>query len=212
VCATGWHWFGLCKKPYIRLIARPPSPAARRRQSTIVRITGSLYRADHPAHTDLARTTAESREHPGRFNTSRFGAVYLSLEPETAIRELRRNGGDHPQCALFVVDAALERVLDLTDRDTMAEWNVTTADLQDDDVSRCQQIAEEAADLGIEAVMWPSATGDGRSLAVFAGRLSQGSRLEILQKYELSQPAIRSIEAGVAVSALLPLLPQRAKR
>ncbi len=170
-----------------------------------MKLTGSLYRADHPAHTDLARTTAESREHPGRFNTSRLGAVYLSLEPETALKESER-GDELPQCALFVVSASLARVLDLTDEATMRRWQVTMEDLQAEDVSRCRQLAEEAADAGEEAIMWPSATGDGRSLAVFADRLAKGSRLEIVHSFELSQAAVRSVRAGAPISTLLPLL------
>lgn len=31
-----------------------------------------------------------SRVHPGRFNTTDLGAVYVSREPDTAIEELRR--------------------------------------------------------------------------------------------------------------------------
>jgi RES domain-containing protein len=172
----------------------------------IVRFTGSVYRADHPAHTDLARTTAKSREHPGRFNTSRLGAVYLSLEPETAVKESEQ-ADESPQCALFVVKASLARVLDLTDPHVLARWRLTLDDLRDDDVSRCQEVAEEAADAGEEAIVWPSAVGEGRSLAVFADRLGHGSRLEIVHAFELSQAAVRSVVAGVRVSSLLPLLP-----
>jgi RES domain-containing protein len=118
-----------------------------------VRLIASVYRADHPAHTDLSRTTQESREHPGRFNTSRLGAVYLSLEPETAIKELRRNGGVPSECALFVVRTTLAQVLDLTEHGAMAAWNLTTEDLQADDVARCQEAAEAAAAAGNEAII-----------------------------------------------------------
>ena len=170
-----------------------------------MRFTGSLYRADHPAHTDLARTTDESREHPGRFNTSRLGAVYLSLEPETAIKESEQSD-ELAQCALFVVSASLARVLDLTDPGIRDRWQLTLHDLKADDTSRCRQLAEQAADSGEEAILWPSATGQGRSVAVFADRLAPGSHLKIEHAYELSQAAVRSVVAGVSVSSLLPLL------
>jgi len=172
---------------------------------SIVRLISSVYRADHPAHTDLARTTAESCEHPGRFNTSRLGAVYLSLEPETAIRESQQ-AGKSGQCALFVVNASLARVLDLTDPEVLKQWSLTLDDLQGDDASRCQEVAESVAAAGEEAIVWPSAVGQGRSLAVFAGRLGQGSRLEIVHAFELSQAAVHSVIAGVPVSSLLPSL------
>jgi RES domain-containing protein len=171
----------------------------------IVRLTGSVYRADHPAHTDLARTTAASRDDPGRFNTSRLGAVYLSLEPETAIKESQESD-ELPQCALFVMDASLARVVDLTDPTVRERWQLTMDDLQSDDVARCQEAAEAAAAAGEEAIVWPSATGEGRSLAVFADRLAHGSRLEIVHAFELSQTAVRSIIAGTPISSLVPLL------
>lgn len=170
-----------------------------------MRLTGSVYRADHPAHGDLARTTAKSREHPGRFNTSRVGAVYLSLEPETAIKESHQSD-ELSKCALFVVNTSLARILDLTEPGALERWQLTMDDLQTDDVSRCQQVAEQVAEAGEEGIVWPSATGEGRSLAVFADRLGRESRLEIVHAFELSHAAVRSVIAGVPVSSLLPLM------
>ena len=115
------------------------------------RISGAVFRADHPAHTDLSRTSEASRAEPGRFNTSRFGAVYLSREPETALREA-------------------------------------------------------AFDSGAEAIMWPSATGRGVSLAVFLDRLTSGSSLDVIHTFELTPTVLNSVEAGVPIVTIHPLL------
>lgn len=51
---------------------------------------GVAYRVTHPDYEDLERTMEVGREHPGRFNPPGTSAVYVSLEPETAVAELRR--------------------------------------------------------------------------------------------------------------------------
>jgi RES domain-containing protein len=173
----------------------------------ISRLSGVVFRADHPDHNDLERTVEASRQEPGRFNTSEFGAVYVSREAETAISELRRNkeGLDHP-CALFVVSLSASTITDLSDPAERDRWKLSLEDLTSDDMSRCRQIAESAVREGIEAIIWPSATGSGRSLAVFAERLREGSHLEILHSFELSRTVMASVDAGVPISKLHPVL------
>lgn len=51
---------------------------------------GVAYRVTHPDYEDLDKTMGVGREHPGRFNPPGTGAVYVSLTPDTAIRELKR--------------------------------------------------------------------------------------------------------------------------
>ena len=188
------------------------APQAERRRSiegrvTRPRISGAVFRADHPAHTDLSRTSEASRAEPGRFNTSRFGAVYLSREPETALRELRRNNGsvEHP-CALFVVGLCAERTIDLTTDKELERWGLRRDDLTSDDLSRSQKMAEAAFDSGAEAIMWPSATGRGVSLAVFLDRLTSGSSLDVIHTFELTPTVLNSVEAGVPIVTIHPLL------
>jgi RES domain-containing protein len=171
------------------------------------RIVGAVFRADHPAHTDLSRTADASREEPGRFNTSRFGAVYLCLEPDTAIRERRRSHGnvEHP-CALFVVALSAERTIDLTIDKELERWELTRDDLTSDDLSRSQKMAEAAFDSGAEAIMWPSATGRGVSLAVFLDRLASSSKLDLLHTFELTPTVFNSVDAGVPIETIHPVL------
>ena len=142
------------------------------------RISGAVFRADHPAHTDLSRTAEASRAEPGRFNTSRFGAVYL--------------------CA--------ERTIDLTTDKELERWGLRRDDLTSDDLSRSQKMAEAAFDSGAEAIMWPSATGRGVSLAVFLDRLTSGSSLDVIHTFELTPTVLNSVEAGVPIVTIHPLL------
>jgi RES domain-containing protein len=171
------------------------------------RIAGAVFRADHPEHTDLSRTAEASRRQPGRFNTSHFGAVYLSCEPETAIQERRRSEGEveHP-CALFVVSLSVANVVDLSVDEELERWGLTGADLTSDDHARTQQVAESAFERGVEAMLWPSATGHGLSLAVFLARLAEQSTLDIIHQIELTPSVVSSVDAGVPIAAAHPLL------
>ena len=171
------------------------------------RLSGAVFRADHPDHTDLSETAKASRKEPGRFNTSRFGAVYVSLEPDTAIQERQRNEGrvQHP-CALFVLSLSVARCIDLCEDVELERWGLSHADLTDDDLSCTQRVAEAAFDEGVEAILWPSATGRGSSLAVWYDRLGEGSRLDIVRSFELSPKVIDSVDAGVPIVTVHPLL------
>jgi RES domain-containing protein len=148
-----------------------------------------------------------SRKEPGRFNTSRFGAVYASREPDTAIQERQRNAGsvDHP-CALFVVSLSAANVVDFCVDEELERWGLTRADLTSDDLSRTRQVAEAAFANGIEVIVWPSATGEGSSVAVFYDRLAEGSSLDVVHTFELSPTVLNSVDAGVSIATIHPRL------
>ena len=171
------------------------------------RVAGSVFRADHPDHTDLAETVEASRSEPGRFNTSRFGAIYVSREPDTALDELRKNNGqlEHP-CALFVVKLSANRVVDLSNPRERERWQLTKDDLTSDDLSRCREVAEAAVHHGAEVIVWPSATGSGLSLAVFAERLGPESHVEVVRTFELGKTVLTSVAAGLSVVSIHPML------
>jgi len=171
------------------------------------RISGAVFRADHPDHTDLSETARASRNEPGRFNTSRFGAVYLSCEPDTAIKERRRNEGrvEHP-CALFVVSLSVGNVVDFTLEEERRRWTLTTDDLTSDDLSRTQQVAEKAYERAVEAILWPSATGQGTSVAVLFARLVETSCLEVIHTFELTPSTLTAVDADTPIATIHPLL------
>jgi RES domain-containing protein len=168
------------------------------------------FRACSPTDTDFVRTAESTREELGRFNTAEVGALYLSLEPETAMEELRRTAEregnslvDADPCSILVVDVALDHVVDLTAAGSLEAWRLTKRDLEDDDMRCCQEAAKRMVDAGAEGVLWPSATGRGRSLAVFVAKLGQASHATLVRTHDVSCEALRAIEAGASVSEVL---------
>ena len=184
---------------------RPAS--IRARQTTFRELS---FRACSPTETDFARTAESTREDPGRFNTKAVGALYLSLEPDTAMEELRRTAeregsslvDAHP-CSILAVEVVLRHVVDLTATESLEELRLTRADLEDEDMRRCQQAAAQMIDAGAEGVMWPSATGRGRSLAVFVTRLADGSHARLVRSHDVSCEALRAIDEGASASDVL---------
>ena len=154
-----------------------------------------------------------SRLHPGRFNTARVGAVYVSREPETAIEELRRRAArdgvslaDMNPRSIFVIDLLLHEVVDLTAPGQLEVWGLSARDLANDDMQRCQEVADVAARLGAEAIRWSSATGAGQSLAVFVDQLRPGSHAAILKSVDLTRDTLNALAAGASVMTLIPAL------
>jgi RES domain-containing protein len=182
-------------------------------QLTQTRLVGLAFRATSPRHSDLHRTAAMSRVHPGRFNTAEVGAVYVSLEPDTAVEELRRRAARdgvsladmHPR-SLFLIELLLHEVVDLTAPGQLGAWGLTAQDLVSNDLQRCREVAGVAARLGAEAIRWPSATGAGQSVAVFIDQLRPGSHADVVRRFDLTHDALKAIDAGASVTALIPAL------
>src|SRR3954469_12805814 len=109
---------------------------------SMVSFAASVFRACRPGETDLGTAAAMSKKSPGRFNTSKLGALYVAVEPETALREFRESGDASGGCTIIEVDARLQRVVDLCDPLVRHQVRVTEDDITADDVSRCQELAE----------------------------------------------------------------------
>jgi len=182
-------------------------------QLTQTRLAGLTFRVTSPRYSDLQKTAGMSRLYPGRFNTARVGAVYVSREPETAIEELRRRAARdgvsladmHPR-SIFVIDLQLHEVVDLIASGQLDAWGLNAQDLASDDMERCQEVADVAARLGAEAIRWSSATGAGQSLAVFVDQLRPGSHAEILTRIDLSHDTLIAVAAGASVMTQIPAL------
>ncbi len=180
---------------------------------TQTRLVGLTFRATSPRYSDLHKTAAMSRLYPGRFNSADVGAVYVSREPETAIEELRRRAARdgvsladmHPR-SVFVIDLLLQEVIDLTAPGSLESWGLTQRDLARGDMERCQEVAGIAARVGAEAIRWTSATGAGKSLAVFVDQLRPGSHADIAKGFDLTADMLRAIASGASVTALIPAL------
>ncbi|MEO8623063.1 MAG: RES family NAD+ phosphorylase [bacterium] len=125
-----------------------------------------------------------------RFNVmGEFGAVYLSLDAETPVQELRRTyqkllGTDRPEDIatgriLITLALHLRRVADLRDPTECAAWAIAPAAVNADELGPCQAAAREVRRT-FEAIRYPSATGKGENLAVFVDRLQPGSHITLL--------------------------------
>lgn len=155
------------------------------------RFGGTVFRHVSPEHTGLDEAAlAGSRQVGGRFNPAgEFGALYFSLERDTAIAELKRRAertgidpGELLPRVLLVVQAELQSVLDLRDPDVRTGWGLSDVDLVSDDYRPCQDVARAARRAGYEAIQFPSAADQhGRNLAVFSDRLRPGSSLDVIE-------------------------------
>jgi RES domain-containing protein len=144
---------------------------------------GEVYRVTGPTYT-IADTLTASRGYPGRFNTSTVGALYVSLDKNTALAELIRRAqlanlsptAYHPR-ALFTYIVRLQAVLDLTDTPTCDAWGLTHPLLLSDDHTACQEVAAAAHRDGYEAIRYPSVTGHGDNLAIYYDARHAGSHV-----------------------------------
>jgi hypothetical protein len=110
----------------------------------------------------------------------------------------------HPR-SLFVLTLSLKTILNLTSS-ALEAWGLTAEDLVSNDFTRCQEVATAAAQDGAEAVSWPSATGTGRSLALYVEHLSPASVVEIERELILSRSMLVKLDKGADIRALLPAL------
>ncbi|MEO9225905.1 MAG: RES family NAD+ phosphorylase [Gemmatimonadaceae bacterium] len=146
-----------------------------------------VYRVTHPDYADMDRTIEVGRGHPGRFNPMGTGALYVSLDPGTAIAELKRRAdrlrrplASFAPRALLTLDVVLRQVLDLTNESVREAWDITTGDLEtESDYTKCHEIALIARRDGYEAIRFPSATGNGVNLVIFYDRRHTGSYVEL---------------------------------
>lgn len=121
-----------------------------------------------------------------------FGALYLTLDRDTAEAELRRKADragipldDLLPRILLTVDVELNRILDLTSPTIRTEWGIDDDDLASPAYDACQEVGRAARRAGYEAVRFPSATGSGINLAVFLDRLHPGSRVDVVESEPL---------------------------
>jgi RES domain-containing protein len=128
--------------------------------------------ADLPAYLD--HVLAHTRTEGGRFNPpGAFGALYVSLDAETARQE-----SDAPEVVLEI-DALLSAVYDLTRSEAQQHCGLTPAALCARDHEPCRRAAEAIREQGYEAIRYPSAAGDGINLAIFWDRRRDGSSLRL---------------------------------
>jgi len=113
----------------------------------------------------------------GRFNPpSQFAALYTSLDPKTAGREvargLKQRGIDPSQFPpgswwMYELEVDLEAVLDLTDPDILQRIELESEAFTGINLDEPRRIAAEARDSGFEALLVPSvAAPDSKNLVI----------------------------------------------
>lgn len=123
----------------------------------------------------------------GRWNPpDSYPVVYTALDVATVDRELdrfaRKAGMTSAMMSprrLATIRVRLSRVLDLTNRDVRAALGVSAADLTGEDPAVPQAIGETAHHLGYEAILAPSAAGQGHALAIFLDNRAADSLIEV---------------------------------
>jgi len=139
----------------------------------------------------------------GRFVPVGVRAVYASVEEETALLEVRMrksalggrsqiNVGEYPRMT-YVLSVATHRHLDLAATLPSELSKVVRLCLHGPGYSASQELAAIWIAEGIDSVVFPSATGDGRNVAVYLANAASGSvvvrnRAEVLAA--LRQPRV----------------------
>jgi RES domain-containing protein len=135
-------------------------------------------------HPDDVISGEGTRLHGGRFVPVGVRAVYASLEEETALREVTsrksalggRSGisvGEYPRMT-YVLSVATQRNLDIAATLQSELANVVRLCLGPG-YSASQELADIWISEGIDSVVFPSATGAGRNVAVYLANAAAGS-------------------------------------
>ena len=136
-------------------------------------------------HPDDVISGEGTRLNGGRFVPVGVRAVYASLDEETALREVtaRKNAlggrsqisvGEYPRM-VYVLSVATNRNLDLAATLPSELANVVRLCLRGPGYSVSQELAGIWISEGIDSVVFPSATGAGRNVAVYLTTAAAGS-------------------------------------
>ncbi len=173
--------------------------------SRAVPLEGNFYRsvAFRHFHPDDVVSGEGTRLHGGRFVPLGIAAVYASLEEETALREanarkrlLRGRGHvelrDYPRMT-YILRIATRRNLDLSIALLPELQSMLAPALRRGDHAASQALAGIWIGAGIESVVFPSATGSGRNIAVYLANAGKGSvkvhnRAAVLAALQRSKP------------------------
>jgi len=117
---------------------------------------------------------AASREHAALAGRD-LGAVYLSLDAETAVAESSEAE------AVLVLAARLRRVLALDDPEVQTRWNVSADALCTADYGPCHSLARAARAAGYDAVRSASVKTRGLNLSIWWDARADGSALRYLR-------------------------------
>lgn len=98
-----------------------------------MRFRGVVYRALNPVWAGDPLSGEGARRFGGRFNPKGMPAIYCTLDPVTAIREVSQIGQPLQPTILVSFQADISPVLDATDPGRLAEYGMVPADIAADD-------------------------------------------------------------------------------
>jgi RES domain-containing protein len=137
----------------------------------------------------------------GRWNPpGEFGALYVSIDIDTAVAELcRQIIRDRLRVTtlfprmLMRFTLSLGHVLDVTHGPTAQAVGLSASELfpesntdEEQAYAVCRRVGREARSRGFEAIRYPSATGSGENFAIFADQLGATSTTQFTEATELS--------------------------
>jgi RES domain-containing protein len=157
--------------------------AARKQLAELIKgatsLQGDFFRsvAFRYFHPDDVISGEGTRLHGGRFVPVGVKAVYASLEEETALREVtsrksalggrsKINVGEYPRMT-YVLSVATHRNLDLAAKLASELADMVRLCLRGPGYYVSQELAAIWISEGIDSVVFPSATGAGRNVAVY---------------------------------------------
>lgn len=151
-----------------------------------------VFRHCAEAHKNLIETVKHATTQEGRYHPAgEFGAIYVACDQETTLRELdhrAKKAGVSRTELLPRLLLTLHLRVQKTDEDTREAWGATLEEITDeDDYSRCHEIARLALRDGYEAIRFPTFDGKGENYAIFYDRLKPGSELAIQHEGWISE-------------------------
>lgn len=197
-------------------------------------VQGLVFRQTRPKYADLAADAfravphmpsafaatlaAGSMRDGGRFNPpAMFAALYVSVDRETALRELAEQimrdalpiRRWFPR-VMLKIEVDLSQVYDLTHPPTRDAAGLALTDIvppsgrdaaEQRGFHQCQPVGEKAHRSLFEAIRYPSATGFGENFSIFPDRLLGGARVTpVLPWTEIAEEEVRAIIAALGGS------------
>jgi RES domain-containing protein len=135
-----------------------------------------------------------SQVHGWRFNPKgKFGALYLSQDPETCIREVFKHIPD-PKVFLGrprvvgLIEVRIQKCLDLTDGKVLAHLGITEEAILSEDSKEALLLAREARLAGFEGILYRSSVDPSRkNIACFKDTMHHASTCRLLKIKTISE-------------------------
>lgn len=148
---------------------------------------GAVYRhmfADYPP--DLENTQG------ARWNPPEVPAIYLSLQPETALAEAEYSIAVQPvppriKRTLYRIAVDLQSVIRL-DLGTLAALGVTESELRSSNMATCQAVGDAAAWLRLDGIIVPSVRAEGENLVVYPNNRAPDGEFTVLDMEIIADP------------------------